>query len=167
MVNKILEIIKTCNEHLNEGGKVITSALLKSFNIPDFIQNLIKEDYKLFSEIVNFYKDNFKIVSENNSDLCEALEQIEFIRLKSNKKKEKFILYNEIILPWLKKDDFFINIFETYNIQEINPEKLKPLVEKKFKIIPRDSQYGKKIDFNLNYELIKNLQTHFNEFEKN
>jgi superfamily II DNA or RNA helicase len=136
---EITECFKACREHLEEGGGKITSIVLKNFNIPDTVKNLIKEDYKIVNKLVDFYYEDFKLKATNSSDLPEALEQIEFIKAKSNDKKTKLIEYNEIVLPWLKSGEFFINIFEQNCPDIVNPEEIKP-INTIDKFNPRENQ---------------------------
>jgi superfamily II DNA or RNA helicase len=136
---EINECFKNCREHLEEGGVKITSIVLKNFNIPESVKSLIKADYKLVSKLVDFYYEDFKLRVNNYNNLIEALDQINFIKIKSNNKKIKLIEYNDIILPWLKSGKFFINIFEEYCPTIIDSEEIQALVPIN-EFIPRENQ---------------------------
>lgn len=82
-----------CEDHLNEGGGKITSVVLRDFNIPDTIKNLIKEDYKTVRKIIDFYYEDFRLKVNNSVDLIDAISKLEFIKIKSNSAKTKFIDY--------------------------------------------------------------------------
>lgn len=135
----ICECFNACKEHLEEGGGKITSIVLKGYNIPETIKSLIKEDYKLVKKFIDFYYEDFKLRANDCSLLNEALEQIDFIKVKSTDKKDKMIEYNNIILPWLKSGEFFINIFEQHGHDTVEPEEIQPIVPIN-KFNPRENQ---------------------------
>lgn len=103
-------------ENINDGG-VLNNAFLKHYKYPPEIINLIKEDYKTVFKIIQFYYKDFSI-KLNSMNLSQALLQIDFIKNAINDKKTKFIRFNNIILPWLKTDNFFINIYEELEIND-------------------------------------------------
>lgn len=115
----IILCLNMCIEHINEGGGKITSAMLQSYDFPANVKNLIKENHMIVMKIINFHYDNFKNILKKHSDLTVALEHISFIKKKTNSKKTIMIDYNDIILPWLKKGEFFINIYENNDNQFI------------------------------------------------
>jgi superfamily II DNA or RNA helicase len=128
-----------CDDHINEGGGKITSVILAGFNIPDNIKKLIKLDYKMVRKLVDFYQKDFMLKISRCEDLIEALNKIEFIKIKSNDNKSNLIEFNDILLPWLKTTAFFINIYEEVAPQIINPEDIGP-IQPISKFIPRENQ---------------------------
>lgn len=135
----IINCLQTCQEHLDEGGGKITNVILREYKFPDNIKELIKTDYKTVKQIIDFYYNDFKFKINYYTNLIDALNNIEFIKLKSNPNKIKFIEYNDKIIPWLKSTDFFINIYEMNRIDEINPCDLKP-IQPIDQFIPRENQ---------------------------
>jgi hypothetical protein len=120
---QIFECIDICNEHINEGGGKITNILLRDFNFPDNIKFLIKDDYKTFHKIIKFYYNDFKNKIPHYDDYNEILNNLEFISNKTSKIKEKYIIFNEDILPWLKSTNFFLDIYYNNNII-VNPNEI-------------------------------------------
>lgn len=135
----IIKCLDMCDEHINEGGGKITSVILAGFNMPDNIKNLIKSDYKMVRKLLDFYQKDFMLKTSGCEDLIEALDKIEFIKIKSNDKKSNLIEFNDILLPWLKSSSFFINIYEEVAPQIINPEDIGP-IQPISKFIPRENQ---------------------------
>lgn len=135
----IIQCLDMCTEHINEGGGKITNAMLQSFPIPSNIKDLIKENHMIVRKIINFYYDDFKNKIRMIDNLTEALENIEFIRTKINHNKTKLIDYNNIILPWLKKEEFFINIYENNCSNFIDINDIKP-IDMDMKRTPRPNQ---------------------------
>jgi superfamily II DNA or RNA helicase len=135
----IIKCLGMCDDHINEGGGKITSVILAGFNIPDNIKKLIKLDYKMVRKLVDFYQKDFMLKISRCEDLIEALNKIEFIKIKSNDNKSNLIEFNDILLPWLKTTAFFINIYEEVAPQIINPEDIGP-IQPISKFIPRENQ---------------------------
>ncbi len=136
---EISKCLAQCDEHINEGGGKITSVVLAGFNLPDNIKNLIKQDYKTVKKIVDFYYQDFSIKLAGASDLIEALDQINFIKNKTNSKKTLMKEFSDEILPWLKTGQFFIDIYESNAPQTINPTDITP-INKISKFVPRENQ---------------------------
>jgi len=135
----ILQCINTCDEHINEGGGKITNVVLKGYKLPENIKILIKEDYKTFMKIINYYYQDIKLKIPHYDNYIDTLNNIEFISIKSNDNKKKITEYNEIILPWLKSGDFFSNIYETHTKDPIDIDEITSINEIP-KFIPRENQ---------------------------
>ena len=73
---------------------------------------------------------------------------MEFIKIKSNENKEKFIKFNKILFEWLKTTDFFSNIYNNfYNI--INPDDIKSInFNNNIKLRDNQIEAFKKLDNN-------------------
>ena len=104
----IAKCLSLCEDHINEGGGKITSVVLSSFPMPENIKNLIKQDYKMFKKIIDFYYHDFQIKLADSTDLLEVLKSIDFIQNKTNSKKTLVMDFSNEILPWLKSGQFFI-----------------------------------------------------------
>ena len=122
LYEEINECINICGEHILEGGGKITNIILRDFNFPDNIKILIKDDYNIFYKIIKFYYDDFNNKISYYDDYDSILNNLEFIVNKTSEIKEKYIIFNEEILPWLKSTDFFLDIFNNNNI--INPNEI-------------------------------------------
>lgn len=139
LYNDFCKCINLCQEHINEGGGKITNIVLLTFNIPQNIKDLIKLNYKLVKKIVDFYYEDFTIKSNYYETLQEALNNIEFIKNKTNNKKSQVIEFNDEILPWLKSTQFFNNIYENCCPNIIDPTEIEP-IKTINSFIPRDNQ---------------------------
>ena len=136
----IVNCLKMCEEHINEGGGKITNPFLISYvEIPSNVKELIKENYKVVKKIIEFYYTDFKYKASKSKSFDDALCQIEFIKNKSNDKKTLLIIYNDIIFPWLLTTQFFTGIYEAHSPSIINPSDIQPIV-KIDKFIPRENQ---------------------------
>jgi hypothetical protein len=142
--NDICDCIKFCEDHIMEGGIIITKTLLLQYNLPLNIKELIKneDDLKLFKNIINLYYNNFSIICNNSQTLKDALEnfsEIKFISNKNNEKKEKAINFNDEISKWLYSTEFFNDIYENYCKNNINSLELEP-TNKIEKLVLRENQ---------------------------
>jgi len=118
----IKNCLNDCDEHVQDGGHIITNTLLKPYKeIPDNIKTLIKQDYKVVSKIINYYYINFCSFCNSCETLDQALQSVTFIQNKTNARKTIYIEFNEEIIDWLKSTDFFIDIYENYSPNIINP----------------------------------------------
>lgn len=88
----IAKCLSLCEDHINEGRCKITSVVLSSFPMPENIKNLIKQDYKMFKKIIDFYYHDFQIKLASGSNT-----NIDFITNKTNNKKTKIIEFNNEI----------------------------------------------------------------------
>lgn len=126
----IIECCKnTCLEHINEGGGKITGPVISGFNWPDNIKNLIKQDYKMFFSIVDFYIGDFKIVASRCGNLIDALKLLEFIKIKDDERTKYVDQFNQVIFPWLKSSSIFIEIYEEVSPIIIKPSDLIPITK--------------------------------------
>ena len=145
---RFIECLDLCNNHIDEGGGKITNVVLRDFILPDNIKELIKENHIIVRNLVVFYYNDFTLRIPYYNSPDEILNSMEFIKIKSNENKEKFIKFNKILFEWLKTTDFFSNIYNNfYNI--INPDDIKSInFNNNIKLRDNQIEAFKKLDNN-------------------
>jgi superfamily II DNA or RNA helicase len=127
-IKKEIELLQ---EYINDCGKIPTPYIektLKEKNIfTDDCINLIKEDLQLFDRCVEYYKDKFLEYMNDNSEI--DFDDINYESLfilsnpNSNEKKQRYNRFTNIIISWLKKTQFFQDLFrncpQTITISDI------------------------------------------------
>ena len=88
-----IECLDLCNNHIDEGGGKITNVVLRDFILPDNIKELIKENHIIVRNLVVFYYNDFTLRIPYYNSPDEILNSMEFIKIKSNENKEKFIKF--------------------------------------------------------------------------
>ena len=115
---------------------------------PKSEKELIKENHIIVRNLVVFYYNDFTLRIPYYNSPDEILNSMEFIKIKSNENKEKFIKFNKILFEWLKTTDFFSNIYNNfYNI--INPDDIKSInFNNNIKLRDNQIEAFKKLDNN-------------------
>ena len=140
--------INDLKDVFNDFGK-LTDSILKRYNFPIIINDLIKEDIKLFEIIIDLIYNETSIHMNAGKMLNEILEIIEkgIIQISNNPKKQKYIKFNKIIFNWLKDTNFFLDIFDKNDTSNISFDEVKKFKEendidysKIDKFIPRINQ---------------------------
>jgi superfamily II DNA or RNA helicase len=106
--DKIINELTLVNDAYNE-LHIIPNYMVKNLKekLGNNITELIIEDYKIVMKIIDFYYDEF--INKINMGLKyeEVINNMTFIDIPSNSKKNIYIKFNNIILPWLKTTNFF------------------------------------------------------------
>ena len=130
--------------NLNECNK-LTDVFLKHYKFTPEMNELLKTDFKIVRKIVDFHYMDFKLKMNKYSDIDDALNNINFIQNPTNKKKDKYISINNIVLKYLKSGEFFIDIFvkneeiTNNDIQEYKDNNKNVLTEFKPRINQQDA----------------------------
>jgi superfamily II DNA or RNA helicase len=92
----------------------------------ELLKDLLAEDHILFEKIINLHYERMRIWIQEKLNYDDIDKEIDkpIVENDNSLKKNKFIRFNKIILPWLKNNDFF---FQIYNE---NSEMLKELEDK-------------------------------------
>lgn len=98
--------------------------LLKKYNYPELMKNLIVEDHKIVMKIIIFYYKDIDIRTNNGHTYEEIINNLEFVTNNSSPKKEKYIRFNLIIKSWLNSINFFSETIEGSNVNIITDEEI-------------------------------------------
>ena len=149
----IINDLDDFQENINEGG-IITNTFLKKFNYPDKIKELLKDDFTIVRDIVEYYYKYFTINMNKYDTFEDSFNNLSFIKYeKVNDKLKKYQNFNVIIFKWLKEVLFFENIYNNDNINIDTDEILE------YKLNHQD--------INNNIEFRINQKDAFDRLEKN
>jgi superfamily II DNA or RNA helicase len=119
----LLNDFEEITEIYNEIG-FLRIVLLKKYNYPEEIKNLIVEDHKTFEKIIKFYYEDINIKINNGKTYEQILTNFEFIENITSIKKEKYIKFNTIIKPWLTTINFIIDIVENTDVNLVTNDEI-------------------------------------------
>ena len=148
-------------ENINEGG-VITNIFLKKYNYPDKIKELLKDDFTIVRDIVDYYYKYFTINMNKYDTFEDSINNLSFINYnKVNDKLKKYQKFNVIIFEWLKEVLFFENIYNSININIDTDE----ILEYKLNHQDINNNIESKIKSKINFRV--NQKDAFDRLEKN
>lgn len=119
----LLNDFEEITEIYNEIG-FLHIVLLKKYNYPEEIKNLIVEDHKIFEKIITFYYKDINIKINNGNTYEQIINNLEFVTNNTSDKKDKYIRFNKIIRPWLTTINFIINIVENTDINLVTDNEI-------------------------------------------